>query len=191
MIKHSAQHLRLSWNGSRPQSTHSKCNSELRTLKIRRIGMGMRYAQIRDILDQVRDFHGQLADYYSGLSDKATKQRVKLLLDHMSSHERNLQQGLAAYEDDASRQVMDTWVDCSHREEILATCEQTPIAPKTSVDSVTRVAMDVDRCLLRFYHDVAGNAESETVREVFRNLIDMEEAELRKLAFGALQAIDI
>ena len=33
--------------------------------------------------------------------------------------------------------------------------------------------------------------ETETVREVFRNLIDMEEAELRKLAFGALQAMDI
>jgi len=150
----------------------------------------MRYTQIRNMLDQVRDFHGQLAEYYSQLSDKAVQQRVKLLLDHMSSHERNLQKGLTAYGDDASRQVMETWVACSHCEEILATCEQMPIAPKMTVDSVTRVAMDVDRCLLRFYHEVAENAESETVREVFSNLIDMEEAELRTLAFGALQTMD-
>ncbi len=151
----------------------------------------MRYTQIRNVLDEARDFHGQLAEYYSQLSVNATQQRVGLLLDHMSSHERNLQQGLAAYEDDAPRQVMDTWVDLSHHEEIFATCEQTPISADTSVDSVTRVAMDVDRCLLRFYRDVAGSAESETVREMFKNLIDMEEADLRRLAFGALQATDI
>ena len=151
----------------------------------------MRYTQIRNVLDEARDFHGQLAEYYGQLSDNAVQQRVGLLLDHMSSHERNLQQGLAAYEDDAARQVMDTWVDLSRHEEILATFEQTPIAADTSVDGVTRAAMDVDRCLLRFYRDVAGSAESETVREVFSNLVDMEEAELRKLAFGALQATDI
>jgi hypothetical protein len=151
----------------------------------------MRYTQIRNVLDEARDFHGQLAEYYSQLSVNATQRRVGLLLDHMSSHERNLQQGLAAYEDDAPRQVMDTWVDLSHHEDILATCEQMPISADTSVDSVTRVAMDVDRCLQRFYRDVAGSAESETVREMFKNLIDMEEADLRRLAFGALQATDI
>lgn len=51
--------------------------------------------------------------------------------------------------------------------------------------------MDVDRCLLHFYREVAGNAQTETVRDVFTNLVDMEEAELRMLAFGALQAMDI
>jgi len=178
-------------NREPPQSALSKGNSELRTLKIRRINSGMRYAQIRNVLDEARDFHGQLAEYYGQLSDNAIQQRVALLLDHMSSHEKALQRGLAAYEDDAERQVMDTWVDLSRHEEILATFKKTLIAADTSVDNVTRAAMDVDHCLLRFYRDVAGSAESETVREVFSNLIDMEEAELRKLAFGALQATDI
>jgi rubrerythrin len=143
------------------------------------------------MLDHVRDFHGRLAQYYSQLSDKAAQERVKLVLDHISSHEKNLQKGLGAYGDDASRQVMDTWADCRHCEEILKTCEQAPIVPEMTVDGVTRVAMDVDRCLLSFYREVAGNAESESVREVFRSLIDMEEAELRKLAFGASQAMDV
>ena len=169
----------------------SKGNSELRTLKIRRTDEAMRYTQIRNTLDQVRDFHGQLAEYYSQLSEKAVQQRVKMLLDHISRHERNLQSSMAAYEEGASRQVMDPWVDCSHYEETIATREQTPIAPDLSLDGVVKLAMDVDRCLLRFYREVAAKAETETVREVFRNLIDMEEAELRKLAFGALQAMDI
>jgi len=147
--------------------------------------------QIRDSLDQVRDFHGQLAEYYGQLSDRAAQQRVKMLLDHISTHERNLQSSMAAFEEGASRQVMDTWVDWSHCEEIIAICGQTPISPDLSVNGVVKLAMDVDSCLLHFYREVAANAETETVREVFRNLIDMEEAELRMLAFGASQAMDI
>ena len=108
----------------------------------------MRCTQMRNTHDQVRDFDGQLADYYSQLSDKAAQQRGKMLLDHISSHERNLQSSMAAYEEGASRQVMDTWMDCRHCEEIIATCEQTPIAPDLSVDGVVNVAMDVDRCPL-------------------------------------------
>ena len=143
------------------------------------------------MLDQIRDFHGQLAEYYAQLSDETGQQRVKMLLDHMSGHEQDLQSSLAAYEDGASRQVMDTWVDCSQCDEIIATCKQTPIAPETSIDGVIGVAMDVDRCLLHFYREAAEKAETESVRDVFKNFIEMEEAELRKLALNALQAADM
>jgi rubrerythrin len=151
----------------------------------------MRFTQVRNTLDEVRDFHGQLAEYYGQLSDKAAQQRVKMLLDHMSSHERNLQSSMAAYEEGASRQVMNTWVDCSLCEELIMSCEQTPIAPDLDVDSVIKVAMEVDQCLLHFYREVARSADSETVRDVFRNLVDMEEAELRNLALSALQVMDV
>ena len=149
-----------------------------------------RFVQVRDLLDQVRDFHGQLAGYYHGLSDRAAMARVSLLLDYMSSHEKNLQASLAAFEEGASRQVMDTWVDGRHCEEIIATCKQTPLAPDLSVDGVTQVALDVDACLTHFYQEVATKAETESVREVFGNLISMEQSELRTLARNALLATD-
>lgn len=151
----------------------------------------MRKTKVRSMLDKVREFHGQLGEYYDRLSDASIQQRVKMLLDYMASHERNLQKSMAAYEETASHQVMDTYVDCKYCDEILATCRRTPITPETSLDGVVKVAMDVDNCLLRFYREVAGNAESELVRQVFRNLIDAEEAELRKLALNALGALDI
>lgn len=150
----------------------------------------MRLTQVRNTLDQVREFHGQLADYYTQLSDESAQQRLKLLLDHLASHETHLQESLAAYEKDAPQKVMNTFVDCIYCDEIMATCKQTPITPDMSVDGVIQVAMDIDTCLLRFYREVAENADSVTVREVFGNLIDAEEAELRKLALDALLAGD-
>jgi len=151
----------------------------------------MRYAQVRDMLDRVSDFHGQLAEYYHQLSESTDRQRVKLLLDHMSGHEKQLQESLHDYEEDASKQVMNTWVDCKYCNEVLATCEQIPIAPETSVDSVVQATLDIDRCLVRFYREVATKVESEKVRDVFQNLVEMEENELRKLALSALQVGDV
>lgn len=150
----------------------------------------IRYSQVKNMLEQVRDFHGQLAQYYDQLSKEAEQQRVKMLLDHMSKHEQDLQEGLRAYEETATQNVMETYVDCEYCNEILATCRQTPIAPETSVNGVIRVAMDVDNCLLRFFREVAEHAVTDRVRDVFRNLVDMEEMELRKLALDALQVMD-
>ncbi|MGB5491909.1 MAG: hypothetical protein WBM76_13865 [Woeseiaceae bacterium] len=150
----------------------------------------IRYSQVKNMLEQVRDFHGQLAQYYDQLSKGAEQQRVKMLLDHMSKHEQDLQEGLRAYEETATQNVMETYVDCEYCNEILATCRQTPIAPETSVNGVIRVAMDVDNCLLRFFREVAEHAVTDRVRDVFRNLVDMEEMELRKLALDALQVMD-
>ena len=152
----------------------------------------MRYTRIRDMLGRVCDFHGEIAEYYKQLSDKMAQKRVKMLLDYMGSHEKNLQECLVAYIDDnASQQVLDNWTACKHCEAVLAMCEHTPIKPEMSVEDVTGVAMDIDRCLMRFYREVVECVESETVREVFVNLLDREEAELRKLAINALGARDI
>ena len=151
----------------------------------------MRYMQVKNMLDQIRDFHGQLAEYYNQVSNSAGQQRIKMLLDHMSKHEKDLQEGLRSYEETASQGTMDTYVDCEYCNEILVTCKQTPIAPETSVEGVIKVAMDVDNCLMRFFREAAQQAETESVREVFRNLVEMEEAELRKLALNALQVADV
>ncbi len=151
----------------------------------------MRYAQVRNMLEQVRDFHGQLAKYYDRLSKRTEQQRVKMLLDHMSGHEEDLKEGLAAYAESAEQVEMDTFVDCVYCSEILATCRQTPISPESSIEGVIKAAMDVDNCLLRFFREVAEKADTEKVRNIFRNLIDMEEAELRKLAMNALQVQDM
>jgi rubrerythrin len=143
------------------------------------------------MLSQIRDFHEQLSRYYDQLSRESEQQRLKLLLEHMSKHERDLSEGLKAYEETAAQNVMDTYVDCQHCNEILETCQKTPISPETSVDGVIKVAMDVDNCLLRFFREVADYAETERVRDVFRNLVEMEETELRDLALGALQVTDV
>ena len=150
-----------------------------------------RFSQIRDVLEQVSGFHGQLAAYYSQLAGTAAQERVKLLLDYLSSHERNLEKSLVDYEDDASRQVLETWVDETHCTKMLAGCRTMQLPSAMSVEDVARIAMQIDECLLRIYRHLADKAETESVRDVFRNLVTLEQGELRKLALNALLAGDV
>ena len=58
-------------------------------------------------------------------------------------------------------------------------------------EDVARIAMQIDECLLRIYRHLADKAETESVRDVFRNLVTLEQGELRKLALNALRAGDV
>lgn len=150
-----------------------------------------RYVQVRDLIERVRALHSDLAAYYHQLSDRAEQARLRLLLDYLSTHEENLQESLADYEDEGAASVLDTWVDRRHSEDLIAACAALPEEPDMSLDSITHIAFDVDACLMRFYRDLSQKADSEEVRETFRDLLASEEAELRRLARNALTSADI
>jgi rubrerythrin len=149
-----------------------------------------RYVQVRELLEQAAQFHGRMAEFYHGLSDRARKDRVKLLLDYMSTHEKNLRDSLDDFDDEASEGVLNTWVDRDHCDRIVHACENLPAPPELSIDGVTTLAMHVDATLIRFYEELARKADVEDVRAVFRNLVAQEQAELRRLARDALMVGD-
>ena len=149
-----------------------------------------RFVQVRDLLEQAAAFHGRMSDFYHGLSEKADQVRVKLLLDYMSTHESNLRDSLEAYDEQASDGILGTWVDRDYCDGIVHACDQLPGAPPLDIDGVTRLAMKVDADLIGYYDELAHKADSESVREVFRNLVAQEQSELRRLARDALAASD-
>ena len=67
----------------------------------------MPYKKTRDILDRARTFHNNISERYRTLSVAAEKEKVKMLLDYLSRHEKNLAKSLEEYEEDASREILE------------------------------------------------------------------------------------
>ena len=149
-----------------------------------------RYVQVRDLLEQAARFHGDLAGFYHRLAGEAGQQRVKLLLDYMSTHETNLKDSLDVFDEEASEGVLNTWIDRDYCDRIVHACENMPQPPALDVENVIHLAMTVDDSLIRFYEELERKTDVESVREVFRNLVSMEQTELRRLALNALTAQD-
>ena len=95
-----------------------------------------RYVQVGDLLEQAAEFHGRMSDFYHRLSDKVERGRVRLLLDYMSTHEKNLRDSLEDYDDEASAGILNTWVDRDYCDRIVHACEQLPGEPELDVDKL-------------------------------------------------------
>ncbi len=144
------------------------------------------YKQAGELLDAVRGFHRELADFYRQLSDRAAKDRVRVLLDYMSRHEENFEAALADYDDQSARALLKTFMQFAPDPAILAIPDVEHIDSGMTVDDVIDLAMNLDERLVRFYSEAADLSQVEDLRVLFGKLKQRENA--RKAALSQIAA---
>ena len=142
----------------------------------------MAFDQTKDVLEHAREFHQKLGVFYEDLKDSASKERTRALLGYMSRHEKYLDDCLAQYEEQVSDNVLDTYFKYESESDGLSAIAEFEIRPEMEVGEVVAIAMHFDDCLIEFYREMAQRALSEKVREVFENLLVMEQHEQIELS---------
>ncbi len=151
----------------------------------------MAFDQTKDVLEHAREFHQKLSVFYEELKESASKERTRALLDYMSRHEQYLDDSLTQYEEQVSDNVLDTYFKYGSESTKMNPITEFEIKPEMDLEDVVAAAMHFDACLIEFYREMAQRALSDKVREVFENLLVMEQheqIELSKqmLGFGSL-----
>lgn len=142
----------------------------------------MAFDQTKDVLEHARDFHQRLSVFYDDLKESTTKERARALLDYMSRHERYLDDCLAQYEEQVSDNVLDTYFKYGSEASKIAEISEFEIKPEMNAEDVIAAAMHFDACLIEFYREMAQRSLSTKVREVFENLLVMEQHEQIELS---------
>ena len=148
----------------------------------------MAFDQTKDVLEHAREFHQKLSVFYEDLKESASKERTRALLDYMSRHEKYLDDCLAQYEEQVSNNVLDTYFKYGSESTKMTAISDFEIKPDMDVDDVVAAAMHFDACLIEFYREMAQRALSDKVREIFENLLVMEQHEQIELS---KQTLDI
>jgi len=153
----------------------------------------MAFETTKDVLDHARKFHTKLGDFYNLLSSKSEKQRVKLLLDYMSEHEKYLEETLCRYEEEVSKKILNTWFRYSPPKELLEICRGVSLnrIDELSVDDVIEMAVKLNQCLIDFYKEMSKNSKTDLIREAFTNLMEMEKRQELELVRDAQQWKDL
>ena len=138
--------------------------------------------RVLDVIDHARDFHSQLSRYYDSLSAVADRARVKIFLDYLSACAKRHEEVLAEYEENAPREIMDTWVSCAADAPIAKALELKPLTPGMDVDTVLREALRLDECLSEMYREVIDRAATDRIREVFTRLLEANQKDMHNLA---------
>lgn len=146
----------------------------------------MSFYQTRDILEHARKFHRCLSEFYEKLKEATEKERTRVLLDYMSRHERYLDESLALFEEEVSSVVLDTYFKYGSEASPISEIRSFQVKEHMGVDDILAVAMHFDACLVEFYKEMAGQSVSQHVREVFENLLKMEQGEKMELSKQAL-----
>ncbi|MCD6527167.1 MAG: hypothetical protein J7K75_09280 [Desulfuromonas sp.] len=151
----------------------------------------MPYGQAKEILDYARNFHRQAGEFYQQLADKAQGARVKLLLDYIIRHEKHLEKALAEFEEGASSKALSTWYQYSKEQRTFAPLDAILISPAMTTEDIMKIGTTIDNCLIASYKGVADTATTPEVREIFENLLQMEEQEKHVKARIALGINDM
>jgi len=147
----------------------------------------MPFDQTKDVLNQARKFHHKLSEFYEDLKDTTDKERTRALLDYLSRHEQYLEDCLEEFQQDVSRNVLDSYFQYGSDASNLSGISEFEIKDEMSVEDVVAAAMHFDACLIKFYREIAQKARTEKVREVFENLLVMEEHEQIELSKTTLE----
>ncbi len=145
----------------------------------------------KDVIDQTKAFHKRLGDFYMELSDKAERERVKILLEYMSRHQDNLVSVVQEYEDSVSEHILNTWFMYVSDECDLSAYFDANLGPDMTAQQVIQVAMELDKCLLETYQAMMEKEVPDEVQEVFARFLKMEEEQKILMAKNALYIEDL
>jgi hypothetical protein len=151
----------------------------------------MRIETTKDILKHFQKFHKLIADYYHDLSQKADKERVKLLLNYLEEREIQIEKTLNGLENSISSNVLNSWFTHSNCKEKLENLSNLLSGDLPSVNQVIDQFLYMDNCLIDLYSKLVESAENVEVQEFFDNLSELEKNHKKKILLNASQYEDI
>jgi len=151
----------------------------------------MYYKTVKDVVEHSRKLHQQLSKLYKEINQEQTQERVKMLLNYLQRHEEHLQQSLDQFEKDKSQKVLESWFQYTPDQDLSEVLSTIEINDHMDTEEIILIALKLDDYFIQLYEDMVESTSSPTVREVFQNLLDMEQQEKIRTARAALNIRDI
>ncbi len=151
----------------------------------------MRYQTVRDIIGHSKSLHQKLGEFYRSLEDKAEMERVKMLLSYLARHEQQIEESLTRYSLDASQNLWDEWFQFAPDDHVEDLVRDLTFKADGDIDEVVKLALAVDDYFIELYRKLAANASSSKVKQLFENLVAMEELEKTRTVRSALELNDM
>ena len=142
--------------------------------------------QVREFVDFGKQLHGKLKALFDELNEHAQLERVKMLLDFLSRHEEHMEESLARFEKESRHGLLEAWLEYSPGLDVNKVMCKFHLTENPSSDEIIQLALDFDDTLVNLYKEVVAKANDSKVKEVFKNLLQLEEKEKIQVARAAM-----
>jgi rubrerythrin len=150
----------------------------------------MSFKTVREVLQLSQDIHTNAAILYEQLREQTQRERIDMLLKFLSRHEEELAQTLSKVREGVSERILDEWhqTELTSISNVLDGCKQ--CHPDIGLQDLVDLALKVDDALISLYRHMASDASTDEARQLFNNLVVLEENEKMKTARAALSTND-
>jgi hypothetical protein len=114
-----------------------------------------------------------------------------MLLDYLSRHEQHMEQTLARYEKGNRQGILDGWLEYSPSLDVEAVVQSCQLRGQPSTDDILQAAMTFDDALVNLYREMAEKAIDHKTKELFRDLLNLEQQEKIQVARAAMSLNDM
>ncbi|MCD8523991.1 MAG: hypothetical protein LRY66_03520 [Saccharospirillaceae bacterium] len=150
----------------------------------------MSYSTVKDVLEYSRRLHEHARNLYQQLRDQTQRERVDMMLQLLAAHEDTLARSMTSMQEHASQKVLTEWHQFEPGSISDALKNSQELHADISVDELVSVALKIDDYMISLYQQMLSEATSADSRQLFQNLIALEESEKMRTVRAALSASD-
>ena len=150
----------------------------------------MSYSTVKDVLEYSRRLHEHARNLYQQLRDQTQRERVDMMLQLLAAHEDTLAKSMASMQEHVSQKVLTEWhqFEPGSISDALQGCSE--FHADISVDELVTVSLKIDDYMIGLYQQMLSEATTADSRQLFQNLIALEESEKMRTVRAALSAGD-
>lgn len=141
----------------------------------------------RDLLDKVKLFHKMIGDLYEEIGNETERPRVKMMMDYLVDHEKQLGDSLNEFENSSSADILNFNFKYTPDTSLDHFFEGIDFSPSMTLSDVLNIVLDFNDRLIVIYQQLASEAESKDVSELFKSLAAMEEKDRRITVRNSLE----
>jgi hypothetical protein len=147
--------------------------------------------QVKDFVEYGRQLHAASGRLYETLGDHSEQERVRMLLDYLQRHQRNLENALARFEKNSRDGVLEAWLEYFPDLDVDAVLGSIKLPEQPSSNDIIAAALKFDDTMIELYREIAEKAVDHKTREVFQSLLALEQGETNQIARAALSLQDM
>ena len=150
----------------------------------------MSYSTVIDILKYSQDIHQQASALFAQLREETQRERVDMMLKLLAHHEERLAIHIGEVKEASRDRILKEWHQFEPESigDLMNDCKE--IHPDISVEELISITLKLDDFMIETYRQLASEASSSEVRQLFSGLAEIEEAEKISAVRAALSAND-
>lgn len=151
----------------------------------------MRFQQLNEQLEYISKCRLEMARLYGRLHSAVDSSRVKLMLEYLQQHEKEMSLKIDDYIEEAPSKLLELWYNDIVFEDFIKRCQE--VVPKANMneEDLLELHLDLDNRLIGLLQKTADSSVPGDVKNAMSELVRVKKIQQQRLVHSCIRMDDI